>query len=410
MSSSNPLVFIPSFLIILLPFLILTGPFLADSAVTLIGICFFTLVIYKKEYNYLQSRFFKIFIFFYFLIVTSSLLSENAFSSIQSTIPYLRFGLFSIGVWYFLDHDKDIKKYFFSVIIISFVLAILYAVYQILFFNNYAIDGRLQLLFSEKQILGGYLSRLFPLLIGSAFIFSYGGKFKGFIFLLLIILSSILIFLSGERTAIFIFLISIFSIFIFLSKFKKQKLILLIIIITSFVFITIFNKDIKNRNIDFTITQLNLENGFTNIRFFSHHHQILLSTSKNMFFENPLFGIGPNNYRFECDNVKYYIDDYSCSTHPHNIYAQALAEIGIIGFIILFSGFIYILYSLLKDLIYKTFNKTKTYTDYELCLLITMLLTVWPLVPSLNLFTNWINVVYFLPVGLFLHSIHSRNE
>ena len=51
-----------------------------------------------------------------------------------------------------------------------------------------------------------------------------------------------------------------------------------------------------------------------------------------MFKDNKLLGIGPKNFRKFCKDEKYFLNEFSCSTHPHNYYIQLLSETGIIGF------------------------------------------------------------------------------
>ena len=66
-------------------------------------------------------------------------------------------------------------------------------------------------------------------------------------------------------------------------------------------------------------------------------------TSLNIFFDNKLIGSGPNTYRKLCNKDEYNVNEFSCSTHPHNTYLQ-LSETGIIGL-----GFIlYCFFILLK--------------------------------------------------------------
>ena len=56
------------------------------------------------------------------------------------------------------------------------------------------------------------------------------------------------------------------------------------------------------------------------------------------------------------------------------------------------------------------FKSEKKFNDYEICLIIAIVLSLWPLVPSNNFFNNWINVIYFLPIGFLLHSIYTKKN
>ena len=67
------------------------------------------------------------------------------------------------------------------------------------------------------------------------------------------------------------------------------------------------------------------------VKVFSNHHQGHLIVAKNLFQENPLFGVGPKGFRHFCRVVDYDPKEGVCSTHPHNILAQTLSELGLIG-------------------------------------------------------------------------------
>ena len=43
-----------------------------------------------------------------------------------------------------------------------------------------------------------------------------------------------------------------------------------------------------------------------------------------MFYQNPIIGIGPNLYRFECENKKYFILDPFCGVGTTNLVSQSL--------------------------------------------------------------------------------------
>ena len=55
------------------------------------------------------------------------------------------------------------------------------------------------------------------------------------------------------------------------------------------------------------------------------------------------------------------------------------------------------------------FNHSNKYlSDSRVCLYAALLLSLWPLMPTMSFFNNWINIVYFLPVGFYLHSIYKK--
>ena len=81
--------------------------------------------------------------------------------------------------------------------------------------------------------------------------------------------------------------------------------------------------------------------------------------------------------------------------------------IGIVGL-----GFILILLiSLSVKILNHIYNKIilskNILSDYEIALIACFLLTLWPFFPSQNLFNNWINIIYYLPVGFYLQKIYS---
>ena len=143
-------------------------------------------------------------------------------------------------------------------------------------------------------------------------------------------------------------------------------------------------------------------------------------TAFKMFKENPIFGIGLKNYRVACERdeflskghlgtgygvspwkghfnqeLKYYYEA-TCSSHPHNLYLTWLAETGFIGF------FLFVLF--LLTIAKKIFKHTKIIKNeiIVLAILISLIPKLLPMMPSLNFFSNWNAICFWLLIGWLL--------
>ena len=155
---------------------------------------------------------------------------------------------------------------------------------------------------------------------------------------------------------------------------------------------------------------MNLIKGLDKAVIFTTAHDSHIRTAFEMFKNKPILGHGPKMFRIKCSNPKYIIGNQPCSTHPHNFYIQLLAETGIAGFSYILLSFLYVLYCGIRQLKTILFNETRYLTDYQVSLLGALLITVWPLAPNGNFFTNWLMIVYSLPVGFYIHSIYSKKN
>ena len=81
-------------IIILMPALLISGPFLSDLGVSLVAIIF--LIISKKNNlkKYYDNYYFKFFFLFCTILILSSLLSNNILISLKNSLFYFRFGIF----------------------------------------------------------------------------------------------------------------------------------------------------------------------------------------------------------------------------------------------------------------------------------------------------------------------------
>ena len=110
-------------------------------------------------------------------------------------------------------------------------------------------------------------------------------------------------------------------------------------------------------------------------------------------------------YRKLCNEDEYFVNEFSCTTHPHNFYFQVLAENGLFGFIFLILIFFYVTFLILKEFWLRNIRNKKLSGDYALIILIGIFINLWPIAPSGNIFNNWLSILIYLPVGFYLYCV-----
>lgn len=415
MSKQEKLYFItiPSFIISIIPILLVTGPFLSDFALSLCSVIFIINSIKNNLYKFYRNNFFLIFIFFYLYLLLNSFLSAEKLISLKVSLFYFRFGIFSLCVWYVLENDKSLlKKIFFS---FSFIYLMLIIDGFIQYFYGQNILGyplsegpRVSSFFNDELILGSYLSRFFPIYFG-IFVLLFKDNYKKIIYFptIIFIFSEVLVFLSGERVSFFYLNLSAITMIILIKDFKKLRILIYSISIILIVILSTTHSDSKKRIFDETISQMGLNTESKEKYIFSIAHQHHYETAFKIFKENIFFGSGIKTFRYLCDKDEYIVSKYSCSTHPHNIYIQLLSETGIIGFSIIFAVFMKMVIGLLKHFYLSFKNKIK-YSDFEICIFTSILITLWPFTPTGSFFNNFLSIIYFYPFGFILWSLNNK--
>jgi len=394
-------------------FFLISGPFFPDVIVSLSSLFFLYHVFDKKDYFYFNNKPLIIFFLFCLVCIFCSLLAENILFSLKSSLFYLRVGIFSCLIWYLIEKDKKILTYFYYALVICFSVLIIDGYYQ--FFNAENIFGfqiiniRVSSFFGDELIMGSYLSRLFPLLF-ALFLIKKKMKFEIYFIGLLFILVDILIYMSGERSSFFFLNLSTVFIIIFIKEYQKFRLVTFLIAII-FIFLLSFNSSsLTNRMFLIPAKDMGLIKSSTKPTIFTPIHDSHIRTAYNMFKDKPILGHGPRMFRVKCSDTKYAVGEWPCSSHPHNFYVQLLSETGIVGFAFLFSVFCYVIYCAFRQMTSITLNKKRYLTDYQVCLLAGILISVWPFSPNGNFFNNWLAIVYILPVGFYLHSFYGKNK
>ena len=403
---------LPVILFSLIPFFLITGPFLSDLSISLIGLIYLIYFFKKKDFSNFKNYYFYFFFIFWIYFLFNSLVNNINLDSLKISFFYIRYAIFVISITALLRININNIFYFYYILCICFIVLICDGFFQ--YFIGENIFGftsnskfRITSFFGKEEILGSYLSRLWPIFFGLSLLL-YNNKNKLFIFIIIIfILSEALVFLSGDRTAFFYINLSAIFIIIFSKKIAKLRLVTLFFSFLLIFIISIINPTAKERVFDHTLKQMGLikeENNKENkIYIFSKQHTSHYKTAYKIFLDNKALGVGVKNFRNFCSNVDYFIDKNSCATHPHNYYVQLLVETGIIGLFFLVFLFFYFCKILLKHFKYRL-NGNFYFTDFEITILSGILIYLWPLVPTGSFFNNWLNIIMILNIPMLILS------
>ena len=164
-----------------------------------------------------------------------------------------------------------------------------------------------------------------------------------------------------------------------------------------------FIQPLKSRFVD-ELSAMKIDNSLINYVILSNYGPHYLS-SIEIFKNNKIFGTGIKTFRKACNDIsikKYYPNDNNrsktgCNTHPHQTYFEILSDLGLTGFIIFSSFFLY-----LSVRIVKTYMVTK-----DLLLLSCgafYIVQLIPLLPTGSFFTSFGSTIFFINVSLIYYS------
>tara|TARA_B100000780_G_scaffold278357_1_gene251599 strand:+ start:2700 stop:3920 length:1221 start_codon:yes stop_codon:yes gene_type:complete len=377
------------FLIYLIPFAIILGQAPLNLISVVVSIIFLILVLKNKIYYEYKSYF----VFLYFLIVfffINLIFSINPYFSTQSILGFIRYYFFFLAMLYSLSNIDNFRLIFTRILFIAVSFVIIDSYIQFFFnkdiFSYPSLNNRLTGPFGSEKVVGAYISKLIFL----SFSFLIIKKIKVRYICLIAIAALALIVLSNERSSSIIFASSLVIFFIFCQEKPFFK-------ISVFSFSAMFIFLLLNYNIV-------LKNRFINepAKYYKdNHHKAHFLTAIEVFKDNKIVGSGVKTFRVACHNKKYenigsIYYKYRCSTHPHNLYLEIIAETGILGMLIFISINIYIFFQLIKF-----FLKKEEFRSEILFVFCNFFILFWPLQTTGSFFSSWNGVFYWIFFAFF---------
>lgn len=384
------------FIIFFFPISILIGNAAININIIVILMTGIYIVFQKKVFTYFSQKWFIFALIFWFVILISAFFSYYKIHSLTYTITFLRFILLSLCTQVIFIEKKLSGINFIKYLIILLFVVTIDTLIQKFFGKNIFLfeiigDGfnsRLTSFFKDEAVVGSYISKFIFIPIFYLFFSDKSKKIfnvkKNFLFYLILMISFLAIFFTGERMASLHFLLGLFILFFLMLIRKRLSFKLLMFSLIVLISIFAFDKNIRERFLHSFDKRYGIGNGIINSPWGSH-----LKAANNMFKENAIFGTGPKTFRiFSCEKDYNKGDKRACSTHPHNILAEILSETGIFGFIFLLL-FIF------------TFFKQNKLEDKFFGFTVSLLILLWPLGTSGSFFSTFNGSFIWYILGLF---------
>jgi O-antigen ligase len=402
------------FLILLLPIFFFSRSSLLNIIIFLICSIFLLKFSINRNFFYNGLIIFSLFLGY---ILISALFKFGLNNFIQN-ISILRFPLLAMAITAILIELNDTQfKILKRIILLAVLFFCLNLLIQFIFYKDiFGVkpypDGcetlrecsRFTGLYS-RPVAGTYISYL-----GSILIILYS---RSKYILLFYPIFFFFILLSGDRSPLITFsLFSLFSIF-FLDIGRYKKFLIYLSLISILIFSLVYLKHINSRHFvlfknlitnqssnNNSVNQINNFKGILLDKVSDSEWGPLYSTAIQIFKDYPIFGSGHRSFRTICANYKDPINNklgYGCSTHPHNLYLEVLAEQGIFGFAIL----ILFIFSFIYNTKYCLHKKNTAEKQNFIMISILILSVFFPFRPFGAFLTTWNTSLLFYCIGFY---------
>ena len=176
------------------------------------------------------------------------------------------------------------------------------------------------------------------------------------------------------------------------------------ILILGLITLVNFNETYKIRYYNQIVKIFENKKGFlliNNSQYGAHYN-----VAKEIFLDNPIFGVGIKNFRIESaskkyDNLDHPKNNLRVSTHPHQIHYEFLSETGAVGYLCFL---VFIILSL-----YYSFNNYLKYKNiFQLSGILFVTTSILPLLPSGSFLSTYNSSIFWINYAVMMGYISSN--
>ena len=392
----------------LFPASILAGNFLINISIIILGSLFLFKLI-KNEINFSDYKInFYLLIFFFSSLIINLIFSNDFYLSYQRVIKFFFVIFFILAFRFLILKYPEKLKYIYRIWSIIFLIVILDLIFE--FFTgrnilgqNSIMPARLGSFTGEESVVGHFVLGFCLIFLSSKYQLSKN-IISNILFAVFLI---IVAFFIGERANLIrtFIIILIFGYFIFKLDFKTKLISILGFLIVIFSIIPFLSDQYKWRyqnHLELIFT----ENGFTKYLDDSQYgaHR---NVAKEIFLDNPIFGVGIKNFRVESANEKY--DDLEhkknhlrISNHPHELYYEFLSETGLFGLVCFL---IFILTSVIIS--FKSLVQNKNI--YQFSALLFVIISILPVLPTGSFLASYASSIFWINYAIMMGYCNFKN-
>ena len=383
------------------PLAILTGNFAINMSFLVIGSIFFYKLV-RKETLFFEYRIpLFLLLFFFISLLINLVFSNDIYLSYQRVTKFFFVIFFIISLKYliinFNPNLKTIYKLwsiFFFIVMID--LLIEFFVGKNVLGQSSVMPGRLGSFTGQESVIGHFFFGFCLIFLSYLYTQSKKNNFNIILAFTLIIIS----FLIGERGNLIrtFIAISLFIFFVYKINYKIKILSVIIMVISSYILFLSADGYYKMRyykKVKLIFTPGGITNYLDNSQYGAHRN-----VAKEIFLDNPIFGVGIKNFRIESRNEKYNNLDHvknhlRASNHPHELYYEFLSETGIFGF----SCFIIFI---LSSIILSIKNYLKNRNIYQLSGIIVVVISILPVIPIGSFFATYTSSIFWINYAIMM--------